>query len=175
MQGLNTNFSHSNKWVGYFPLANVLGKKYTNLELNLTRFAIPQIVMGSTTTSFKGYSVELPTKVLDADSKEIVLEYIVDEKWQNYKALYKWCSATEGQVNRMTDVSDVSRIALTDFVDCRIWLIDSFKNRIIDFVFENCWVRSFQELSLEADNPDEVHHTVTLAYSNFYIDNGDGK
>ena len=48
MQGLNTNFSHSNKWVGYFPLANVLGKKYNNLELNLTRFSIPQMVMGST-------------------------------------------------------------------------------------------------------------------------------
>ena len=41
MQGLNTNFSHSNKWIGYFPLANVLGKKYSNLELNLVRFSIP--------------------------------------------------------------------------------------------------------------------------------------
>jgi len=41
MQGLNTNFSHSNKWIGYFPLANALGKKYSNLELNLTRFSIP--------------------------------------------------------------------------------------------------------------------------------------
>lgn len=41
MHGLNTNFSHSNKWVGYFPIANVLGKKYSNLELNLTRVAIP--------------------------------------------------------------------------------------------------------------------------------------
>lgn len=41
MHGLNTNFSHSNKWVGYFPVANVLGKKYSNLELNLTRFSIP--------------------------------------------------------------------------------------------------------------------------------------
>jgi hypothetical protein len=48
MQGLNTNFSHANKWVGYFPLANVLGNKYNNLELNLTRFSIPQMVMGST-------------------------------------------------------------------------------------------------------------------------------
>jgi len=81
MQGLNTNFSHSNKWVGYFPLANVLGKKYNNLELNLTRFSIPQMVMGSTTTSFKGYTYEFPTHLLDAETKEIVIEYIVDEKW----------------------------------------------------------------------------------------------
>ena len=170
MQGLNTSFSHSNKWVGYFPLANVLGKKYSNLEMNLTRFSVPQIVMGSTFTSFQGYQLELPTHLLDSDSKEIVIEYIIDEKWVNYKSLYMWCSATEGQINKVADTSSVQNISMKDFVDCRIWLIDSFKNRIIDFVFENCWVKSFQELSLEANNPEEVHHTVTLAYSNFYID-----
>lgn len=50
MNGLNTEYSNSNKWWGYFPLANILGKSYTDLELNLTRFSIPQMVMGSTTT-----------------------------------------------------------------------------------------------------------------------------
>ena len=161
--------------MGYFPLANVLGKKYSNLELNLTRFSIPQMVMGSTTTSFKGYQFEIPTKVLDAETKEITLEYIVDEKWQNYKALFQWCSASEGQLNKVTDTSDIETVAMTDFIDCRIWLIDSFKNRIIDFVFENCWIKNFQDLSLEANNPEEVHHTVTLAYSNFFIDNSERK
>ena len=86
---------------------NVLGKKYNNLELNLTRFSIPQLVMGSTTTTFKGYSYEFPTKVIDAESKQIDLEYIIDEKWANYKALFKWCSATEGQINQVIDTSDV--------------------------------------------------------------------
>jgi len=64
---------------------------------------------------------------------------------------------------------------MTDFIDCRIWLLDSFKNRIIDFVFENCWIKSFQDLSLEANNPGEVPHTITLAYSNFYIDDAKNK
>jgi hypothetical protein len=41
MQGLNTNFAHKNKWVAYFPLSNILGKKYNNLELNLIRFSVP--------------------------------------------------------------------------------------------------------------------------------------
>jgi len=108
---------------------------------------------------------------MDADTKEIVIEYIIDEKWQNYKALFKWCSAFEGQINKVDDTNDVEKITTTDFVDCRIWLIDSFKNRIIDFVFENCWIKNFMDLSLEASNPEEVHHTITLAYSNFYIDN----
>ena len=133
------------------------------------------MVMGSTTTSFKGYSFEFPTHVMDADTKEIVIEYIVDEKWMNYKSLYTWCSATEGQINQVADTSNVETIAMKDFVDCRIWLIDSFKNRIIDFVFQNCWIKSFQELSLESASAEEVHHSVVLAYSNFYIDNGEGK
>lgn len=60
---------------------------------------------------------------------------------------------------------------MSDLIDVRIWLLDSFKNRIIDFVFENAWIKTFQNLSLAADNPDEVHHTITLAYSNFYIEN----
>jgi hypothetical protein len=54
------------------------------------------MVMGSTTTSFKGYKFEIPTKLIDSETKEIVVEYIVDEKWQNYKSFFKWCSATEG-------------------------------------------------------------------------------
>jgi hypothetical protein len=39
--GLNTNLANSNKWIGYFPLEDVLGKKYNNLELHLTRFSLP--------------------------------------------------------------------------------------------------------------------------------------
>jgi len=39
------------------------------------------MVMGSTSTSFKGYEYEFPTKLIDAGSKEITLEYLIDEKW----------------------------------------------------------------------------------------------
>jgi len=92
MTGLNTNFAVGNKWVGYFPLANVLGPKYSNLELNLTHFTIPQMVCGSTTVSYKNYSMEIPDKTIDGDTKEITVEYIVDEKWQNYKSLYLFAS-----------------------------------------------------------------------------------
>ena len=133
------------------------------------------MVMGSTTAPFKGYTYEFPTHLIDADTKEIVVEYIIDEKWQNYKSFFMWCSATEGQINQVADTSDVETIAMKDLLDCRIWLIDSFKNRIVDFVFENCWIKSFQDLSLEASNPEEVHHTITLAYSNFYLDNAENK
>ena len=53
---------------------------------------------------------------------------------------------------------------------CRVYLLDSFRNEVIAFRFENCWIRNFNELSLEANNPDEIAHSFTFVYSNFTID-----
>lgn len=39
--GLDTNLTNSNKWFAYLPIENVLGKKYNNLTLHLTRFSLP--------------------------------------------------------------------------------------------------------------------------------------
>jgi hypothetical protein len=167
MNGLNTGFAIKNKWIGYFPLANVLGKGYSNLELNVCRFNLPQMICGSTTVSYKAYSMEVPTKVIDAETKEITIEYIVDEKWQNYKALYLFASQT-GIINPISpEVVDPPGVG--NMIDCRIWLIDHFKNRIIDFVFKNAWIKVFQDLECDYASADEVHHSVTLAYSNFTI------
>lgn len=55
MYGLRTDYAISNKWIGYVPIENVLGNKYKNLELHLTRFSLPQQEMTSTTASYKGY------------------------------------------------------------------------------------------------------------------------
>lgn len=168
MNGLNTEFAHGNRWIGYVPIQNVLGKNYSNIELNLTRFSIPQIQMGSTDTSFKSYQYKIPTKVMDAGSKEITFEYIIDEKWQNYKSLYTWMTNLEGNINKV-DNGIIENPTSKDTLDVRVWLIDNFKNRIIDFVFCNSWILTFQDLNLETNNPHEVHHSFTMVYSNFYI------
>lgn len=39
--GLDTNLTNSNKWFAYLPIENVLGKKYNDLTLHLTRFSLP--------------------------------------------------------------------------------------------------------------------------------------
>ena len=53
--GLRTDYAVSNKWIGYVPLENALGRSYNNLELHLTRFSLPQQEMSSMTASYKGY------------------------------------------------------------------------------------------------------------------------
>jgi len=57
----------------------------------------------STETSFKGYTKEIPTKVINYSTKELTLEFLVDENWRNYKALYQWMSSGEGILNPVTD------------------------------------------------------------------------
>lgn len=127
--------------------------------------------MGSTTQSFKGYTMEFPTKVMDPETKEITISYIIDAKWENYKALYSWVSSIEGNINRIDGQFNAPPIKQGDFIDCSIWLTDHFKNRIIDFKFRNCWIKTFNDLSLEASNTSEIVHSFTMAYSNFEIVN----
>lgn len=167
MQGLNTNFAIANKWICYCPISNVLGNAYSNLELNLKRFTIPQLIVGATSVQFKGYTYEIPTKVIDADTKEITLEYLIDSNWANYKALYTFASQT-GTFNPVSDET-ASGVSTSNFIDIRIWLVDPYKKRIIDFIFHNCWIKVFGDLALDYSSADEINHTVTFAYSNFEI------
>jgi hypothetical protein len=39
------------------------------------------MVMGSMMTSYRGYQKEMSTKVMNAETKELTFEYLVDEKW----------------------------------------------------------------------------------------------
>lgn len=87
--------------------------------------------MGSTSVSFKGYQKEVPTKVLNSETKELTLEYLVDDKWTNYAALFKWMSGIYGTLNPITNTSDISGINPTDYIPLRIYLIDNFKKKII--------------------------------------------
>jgi len=124
--------------------------------------------MGSTSVSFKGYEYYLPTKIMDGGSKEITFDYIVDEKWLNYKSLYAWMSGLEGNINEVYKTSDTG-IQDKDTLDVRVWLIDPFKNRILDLCFYDSWIKVFQDLALESNSTDIVTHSVTFCYSHYEL------
>ena len=119
LMGLDNNLAAQNQWFAYLPIENVLGKKYSNLTLHLTRFSLPQMVMGSMTVPFKGYQKEMPTKVMNAETKELTFEYLVDERWQNYRALYTLMSGTEGNINKVVD-EGLAPISPSDYIPIRI-------------------------------------------------------
>lgn len=50
------------------------------------------MVIGSSSVQFKGYTYEVPTHVIDPDTKEITFNYIVDQNFYNYKSLFTFAS-----------------------------------------------------------------------------------
>ena len=173
MMGLNTNLANGNHWIAYFPLEDFLGKKYKNIELHLTRFSLPQMVMGTMQASYKGYQKEVPNKIINSDTKELTLEYLVDQNWNNYKCLYKWMSGIYGTLNPTIDTSDINGINPTNYIPLRIYLLDNYKKKVIQFFYQNTFIKMFNDLALEASNPEEVTHSVTLSYDNFFIEDID--
>lgn len=170
LYGLDVNFAAANSWYAYFPLQNVLGNRFSNINLHITRFSLPQMEMGSMTASYRGYSKQVPTKVMNADTKTLTLEYIVDEKWENYKALYNWMSGIYGTYNPTTDTATTEKISPSDYIPLRIYLLDNYKKKVIQFLFSDCWIQTFNDLALDVTSPAEIQHSFTMVYDNYTIE-----
>ena len=169
---MDMNYANQNKWFAYFPLEDVLGKNYQNLNLHITRFSIPQLEQTSQTVAYRGYEKEIPSKVLNPSTKQLTIDYIVDQNWYNYTALYSWMSGIVGVINPIaTDaVSIEDTISPSDYVPLRIYLLGPYKKKIIQFKFSNTWIKVFNEISLDVNAPGEVVHSFTLAFDEYSID-----
>ena len=166
---MDVNYANQNKWFAYCPLEDVLGKKYKNLNLHLTKFNIPQLMQGTMETSFRGYSKEMPTKILNPSTKEITLEYIVDADWNNYRALYAFMSNINGTINPVS-TDEKTGILPIEYMPVRIYLLGPYKKKIIQFLFENCWIKVFNELQMDVNQPGEVNHSFTLCWDRYSIE-----
>lgn len=170
-EGLERHAAITNKWIGYVPLESVLGKEYKNLELRLTRFTMPPIEIGTSTVSFKNYSLEVPTHVMNSDTKEVVFEYIVDEDFENYSALYNWASGI-GNIVDIGEENNADRtqgLITNSLIPVRVWLLDSYKKVRREFLFEGAFIKQFNDLQLDFSQANEIHHSFTLAYYDFKI------
>jgi len=161
--GLGTNYSAANKWFAFLPLENVLGPRYKNIDLHVTRFSIPQMQMQGYEVAYKGYKKQIPSKLIDSETKQLTLEYIIDEDWNNYRQLYLWMSSLIGNVNPIVE-EEATTITASQYVPLRIYLIDNFKKRTMSFLFENCWITTFSELALDVNNPGQITHSFTFYY-----------
>ena len=168
-QGIERHAAIANKWIGYIPLQMVLGNEYKNLELRLTRFTMPSLQIGSTSVAIKGYNIEMPTHIMNSETKEVTFEYIVDEDFENYASLYAWASGLGNYVDIGDETNEVNGEILQSVIPCRIWLLDSYKNVRREFLFNNAWIKTFNDLALDYSQANEVHHSFTLTYSDFKV------
>lgn len=166
---METNYANENKWYAYYPIEDVLGKKYRNLNLHLTKFTIPQLMQSSYSASFRGYEKEMPGKVLMAGTKELTLEYIVDSNWENYRSLYALISNINGTINPVSS-DEKNGITPAEYLPLRIYLLGPYKKKIIQFLFEDTWIKIFNEISLDANSPNEIHHSFTIVFSQYFIE-----
>ena len=127
---MDVNYANENKWFLYYPIEDVLGKKYKNLNMHITKFSIPQLMQSSMEFSFRGYSKEVPTKVLISGTKEINIEYIVDSNWENYRSLYALISNINGTINPISD-DEKKGIVPAEYLPLRIYLLGPYKKKII--------------------------------------------
>ena len=178
-QGLPTSgYTNQNKFIAYIPLANILGSQYTNLELNVTRWTIPPMVIGSASTSFKGYTVEIPTHVVNAETKELQINYLIKEDWSDYASLFSWAQGVAEFVPLTKNAFDANRLDQSAAIvsgissktcDIHIWLLSHFKKRLLEFKFQDCWIKRFDEIAMDYANPDPIQHSFTVAYSDFIV------
>lgn len=169
---MDVNYAYQNKWYAYFPLEDVLGKSYKNLNLHLTRFTIPQLQQSSSTVSYRGYEKQIPGKVLNPSTKQLTLDYIVDADWSNYTALYSWMSGIVGVINPITtnEQEIKNTVNATDYVPLRIYLVGPYKKKIIQFKFSNTWIEVFDAISLDVNSTSEVTHSFTLVFDEYTIE-----
>jgi len=49
--------------------------------------------------AYKGYKKQIPNKLIDSETKQLTLEYLIDEDWNNYRQLYLWMNSLIGNIN----------------------------------------------------------------------------
>lgn len=167
--GMDLNYAAANSWYLYLPIENILGPSYNGLNLHVTRFSLPQMEITSTTVSYKGYSKEIPTKVINSDSKRLTVNYIVDEKWVNYACLYAWLSHFYGTLNPMISNDDTQPVQPEDYLPLRLYLLDNYKRKIMEFQFLDCWIQNFGDLSLDVKDSGEIQHSFTICYDTYWV------
>ncbi len=171
--GLNPTGAIANKWIGYVPFKTILGDAYPNLELQLVQFYLPDIKISTVKTGFQGYTIRLPgPQILNPDDKILKFQYMIDDGWINYNAFYTWAS----KLAVLTPTADSSILekahadGTLNFGTIRIWLLNAYKQRVVNFNFFNCFLIGFGDILLDCADTNPIKQTVTLSYSHQTID-----
>lgn len=170
--GLDPNYAAENKWYLFLPMKNVLGEAADNLDLAISQFYLPGLELGTTTTAHKGYEVTVPApKLINPNDKVMKFRYIINDDWHNYCTLYTWACKLGILNNEIDDNITYQELANAEgtmqYLTARLYLLSPFKKKLVEFIFEYAFIKSFGEILLTYENSNPVSHDITLVY-NFY-------
>ena len=162
-----------NKWYADIPLSS-LSSDFKDVTLKLQGFTIPRIVMGTKSLPFRGVEMKVPNRTFNASNKNIRFNYLVDEKWESYLALYQWAN-----INTLTDdptpfdkVQPTTSPTGDSFrtLPIHVYLLDNMKQTVINIVYWGCLLEEFGEFNISyTDDPEVMSHTFLTSYQRVEI------
>ena len=143
--------------------------KARDLSVNLTNFTLPEQGVMTSEIHHNGAVLSMPSPVRET-SREIVLDYIMDAEFNNFKTLWKWITLMAAEIGA-GDAPEVGGLLEPLVVPVDLYLLSSFKKPILSFKFENAYIAKFGELSLQyqSDN-DPLTHSFTIQYSHLKLE-----
>jgi hypothetical protein len=161
--------------------------------LNCKSVQFPEFKLGTTQVSFLNYSFDVSTRQ-NLTQKILTVNFLLSENWLQYLMMLKWfelCDFTRYDHSREDTVeidigNGVKRTIITDayqqwlnqtgknpyystqgpVVNCNLYLMDNFMNRVATFNFEGCFLTSLKNVELDYSKVEgtEVLATFTMSY-----------
>lgn len=166
--------------------------------LNCKSVQFPEFKLGTTQVSFLNYSFDISTRQ-NLTQKVLTINFLLSENWLQYLMMLKWfelCDFTRYDQNREHTIeidvgNGVKRTIITDayqqwmnqtgqnpyystqgpVVNCNLFLLDNFMNRIATFNFEGCFLTSLKNVELDYSKIEgtELMATFTMSYYKYNL------
>jgi hypothetical protein len=160
------NLATGNKWILSIPYKQIDNSLTVDtVYFNLKSFIIPEISLGDTGISFRGYKAPISTNVRSED-KQISFRYKLSSDFWQYMMMYKWMKIigieTPDASGRLRDYT----------LDLTVTILSEFKNPIMHVTYYGAWLKSIDRLELDYqdDNQNTLTHGFTIFYNYYGIE-----
>lgn len=158
------NLATSNYWICQisFEKLKIQVRNFTqNVNFNYITFNLPGTSMGLTESYYQGYPIEIPTNV-NASDKTLTIEYNLASDWHQFIYLKEWEKKIDQVLNEQYEA-----LTLDDMItSVHLYLLDEYKNPILEFTFEGCWIKECGDIQFDYQDVDNqpIRHSFSLSF-----------
>ena len=131
--------------------------EFERYRFTIVRSRLPSMNANVVKQPFRGFTVPFPQDSVDYE--DITFEFRVDEKMENWKALYRWLisNAVAGDDAR--------------YCEGTMEIVDADNQPVISFHFKNSLITNLSGLDFDVTDTqnDTIIASCTIAYSHFEI------
>ena len=189
----NYNFANNTKWIFSIPVAHLLYKNSgTNVgdtilqcPLNCQKVVFPTFTIGTTSTNYLGYSMNVSTRQNTTD-KGLTVTFLVSNNWIQYLLLLKWFNlndymnySDDANIDRSYD--STTNNANLDYSNpyastqgpmfpCHLYLMDNFNHTMVTINFQKAWLCKLNTVALDYTNTDNTQVTTDFELRYYKMD-----